>query len=296
MKKILLIIIVLLCFLIIIYNYDESNKNIINSSFLIYCYKDGSLNKQGTGFVYKVSDYVYILTNYHVISNSDDVYILIDDEKIKLNLVNYNEYYDIAILKFKNNNIVDYYNISKLNDKVLNSKLKYVDCYYKDCKIVDDIVFDSYVTLKIKYDNEIKKIDLMKFNGSVDVGNSGSPILDKDNNVIGIVTMDSIDEDNVIYAISLDIINDLENDRLLNLDLDYVFSKKNDLVIYSGFVVDSIFSSYLIKNDVISEVDDKKINDIYDLEYLIYKHKKGELIKFKIKRNNDYYIYNIMLN
>ena len=286
-KNLLLIIVfILLCFVLI----NKKNNDIVVVA--IKTYNNGILYKEGNGFVYKVEDYTYILTNYHVISDSNDIYIYYNNDKIKGKILNYDEYEDIAIIivsKNKFNRKMNIGNNIKINDmiKVITSD-----------STINGKIDSSIMPIKFNYNNKSKMLDLIKIDANIKEGYSGSPVVDKDNNVIGIITM--IDGNNNSYAIPVDInkIKILENGNIYRANLGISATTSNSI---KGVLLNEVFdnskASYanLISGDIIVSINDISVNDVSEFRYYLYKYKIGDIVKFRYFRNSNYYDTEIVL-
>ena len=282
----LIIVFILLCFVLI----NKKNNDIVVVA--IKTYNNGILYKEGNGFVYKVEDYTYILTNYHVISDSNDIYIYYNNDKIKGKILNYDEYEDIAIIivsKNKFNRKMDIGNNIKINDKI---KVITSD------NTINGKIDSSIIPIKFNYNNKSKMLDLIKIDANIKEGYSGSPVVDKDNNVIGIITM--IDGNNNSYAIPVDInkIKILENGNIYRANLGISATTSNSI---KGVLLNEVFdnskASYanLISGDIIVSINDISVNDVSEFRYYLYKYKIGDIVKFRYFRNSNYYDTEIVL-
>ena len=288
LKYIFLFIIIIISVCLFFVNSNCNNIDVLS----IKTYNNGLLYKEGNGFVYKVDDYAYILTNYHVISDSDDVYIFFKDDKIKASVLNYDEYDDIAILL--------------VNKDIFNGKVKIGSlnkCDEKSIKIVtsnksvDGIILNKKEPVKVSYNNTNKMLDLVKIKANIKEGFSGSPVVDENNNVIGIMTMVDKDNRNISYALAIDDVMDkinvLEHSNLFRPNLG--ISATNSIENVKGVLLNDIFGDYpaseaLLKvGDIIVGVDGHQVKDISEFRYYLYKYNKGDVINISYYRDNSYY-------
>ena len=287
--KYLLLIIVISCLCFIFLNI-KSNDIVVVS---IKTYNNDILYKEGNGFVYKVDDYVYILTNYHVISDSNDVYIYYNNDKIRARVLNYDEYEDIAIIIVDKSIINHNMKISngfKVNDKI---------CVISAEDRINGMIDSKIIPIKFNYNNKSKMLDLIKVSADIKEGYSGSPVVDKDNSVIGIITM--IDGNNNSYAIPIDMdkINLLESGNIYRANLGISASTSIDI---KGVLLNEVFDNSkasganLISGDIIVSIDDVSINDVSEFRYYLYKYKKNDNVKFKYYRSGSYYETSIVLD
>ena len=104
MKKKIIYLVCIVLFILIIYGIYKSvgSKKVDISESLVYIEAiNEEVIKSGTGFVYKIENNKnYILTNYHVIDEYNEIYVYnIDKEKVTAHLFTYDIYNDVAILK-----------------------------------------------------------------------------------------------------------------------------------------------------------------------------------------------------
>ena len=100
MKKVLIYVGIVLLILGSFITVLIFNKTDINNSVVYIESIDEVSIRSGTGFVYKIDDNInYIVTSYHVIEGYNDIYIYNSNKKkVKANILNYDEYTDVAIL------------------------------------------------------------------------------------------------------------------------------------------------------------------------------------------------------
>lgn len=158
----------------------------------------------GTGFVYKKEkDYDYILTNYHIIEDYNKIYIYNKNkEKVNGKVEFFDKNKDIAIIKIEN----------KLNLKKIklgnSSKIKVTDEVYTLGIPIDFRYFGTFskgiissINRKIKVDNNT--YDTIQVDTNISLGNSGSPLINKNGEVIGIVFVTEEDINGISFAIPI---------------------------------------------------------------------------------------------
>ena len=105
-KKIIYITLLILIFYIGALIYVPSNYDldkVYDSVVYIESFNEDVI-KKGSGFVYETKNNKnYIVTNYHVVRDSKDIYVYnTDQKKVKGNLINYDKDFDIAIISIEN--------------------------------------------------------------------------------------------------------------------------------------------------------------------------------------------------
>lgn len=296
-----LILIIMLIPLFIIFNYKQK-YNYINSIVDIVGINDAE-KKSGVGFVYKnIEDTSYVLTNYHVISNMENIYTYISDKKFEAVILAYDEYSDIAILTFKNNLDIIPLKISKYNIKK-NNKVYTYDLDNKK-KVTGKIVSTSE-KVQVFNENINSSYTAIKINIKASYGMSGSPLFYK-NKVIGMISSMKGDG-SYAFAINsydiLDIVNKLENNNLnrpvigakiTDSDNTDLLSKYNIIASKNGAIIYEIKEGYPFSNaglmvgDIILEIDGVKINNTKELQNKIYSYSASDIITIKYYRDKYY--------
>ena len=212
MKKILIYIGIVLFILSSFITVLMSNKNDINDSVVyIECVDEVSV-RSGTGFVYKADNGKnYILTSYHVIEGYNDIYVYNSNkEKIKAKILNYDEYTDIALLAIED----------KLNLKEVvigdSSKVKETDKVYAigsldlenlNSKSKGEII-DIKKEITIETTHGSSNLNTIELNIGVTYGNSGGPLLNKNNETIGMMFVKK-ENKNIAYALPINFVIDI---------------------------------------------------------------------------------------
>lgn len=281
-KKILYVLIPLL-FLVLFFsfllNYKKTSIN--DSLYKIEVYTDME-TKNGYGLLYKISDKGYIITNYHIIKDFISITVS-NDVKVEAKLVNYDKYSDIAIISIDrkyakeiiktSNKYKDLYTINN-NNKKEKIPLKYID----NSKVVIDLETEKFI------------VDCYKFEGDITYGNSGGPIFNEKQKVVGIVFTK---DDKYGYGIdinkAIDIALKLEKGNIVYPDLGVNLKDEN------GVIVTSSNGDFSVSDNII-EIDNKKIRNIMELKYYLHKKTMGEEVKFTIERKNKIIEKTIILN
>ena len=317
MKKILVYIGIMLLILgsfitVLIFNKSDINDSIV----YIECIDEISV-RSGTGFVYKVdSDKNYIVTSYHVIEGYSDIYVYNSGkEKIKASILNYDEYTDIALLTIEDklnlkevvigdsNEVKEtdkVYAIGSLDLENLNRKSK--------GKVIDN---EKEITMQTTHGSS--NLNAIELDIEVSYGNSGGPLLNKNNEVIGMMFVKE-ENKNIAYALPIsfvmDIVRKLENYELQRPNLGVIMcnSTNTELLNEHGINVEIegvvllelnelgiLYKLGLQKGDVITEFDGIIINNVNELREKLYSKEKGNIIDITYYRDGIYYKVNVKL-
>ena len=154
----------------------------------------------GTGFVYKIdNNYGYIITNHHVISNSENIIVTnISGAEAKAKLLGSDEYSDIAVL------VVD-----------KKYALKKIELGSSSNSEIGDTVFTVGSPLGKKYMGTVTKgilsgkerqvevsltngsfiMEVLQTDAAINPGNSGGPLLNINGEVIGVTSMKLVEDE-----------------------------------------------------------------------------------------------------
>lgn len=247
----------------------------------------------GSGFVYKIENGKdYILTSYHVISNKDDIIIYNENKKsAKAILINYDEYTDVALLE-----IEDALNLKevKISSKVSDNSNIFIMGYPEGAKtITRGKVVSSNKTIEY-YDS----LNVIELKARTKLGNSGGPILNSKNEVIGIMFLRSTVDENLAYAIPIsNAIDSLTNKINLGANMtnstNLELLKENNIDTYGvkGVVVLYVYENYpldeseILKGDIITKLNNNEVGNLDELQYALHQCKKGDTVSVEFYRN-----------
>jgi len=161
-------------------NFDKSKKQKEAIS------KDENPSKGTVGTGFFVNNEGYVITNYHVVkTNENNTKIMFKDKEKDAKMIAFDEILDIALLKVevKNKNYIKFSNNSpKKAQSILVAGYPYGKYISDDLKITSGII------------NSLKGIknntSMLQIDATVNPGNSGGPIVDKDSgSLVGVATM-----------------------------------------------------------------------------------------------------------
>ena len=176
--------------------FKENNKAVV----VIVTYdKEGNPISQGSGFIVRKDG--AIVTNYHVISNAEDIKIKAGDKVLEVEgLLHIDKENDIVILKAtaKELPIVKLGDIDKTevgeNIYVISSPLG-----------LENTISEGILSGKREIDPKSK---ILQITAAISEGSSGSPVFNKNGEVIGIATFILKEAQNLNFAIPVNLIKD----------------------------------------------------------------------------------------
>ena len=156
--------------------------------------------------------------------------------------------------------------------------------------------------------------DLIQTDATINEGNSGGALINKNGELIGINSVKISDAEGIGFAVPVNIIKPIIN-KLVNggkfeeawlgiygYDKEAIRYLDSNIEIDSGIYVAQIsLDGPLLKEDVkigdiITKIDDTEINKMNDLKKYIYNKKPGDLVQLYIQRNGREFMVNVVLS
>lgn len=323
MKKILFylcIVILILGSLITVIIFNNNKLDFANKSVVYIESINEDVIKSGSGFVYKVEDNKnYIVTSYHVIEDYTNVYVYNSDKKkVSASVLNYDEYTDIAVLVIEDNLDLKEINIGNSNSINREDEIYVVGTPLNIENI--NTVTEGKITVQnkeitINTTHGSSNLDAIEVSAEVDYGNSGGPLLNKNNEVIGVMFVKEESVNGLSYALPInyvmDIVEKLENNELKRPNLGAVMCNTTNTKILNeygvsvddivGVVILNLNKSYILdsaglqKGDIITKFDNIEISNVNELREELYKKTVGDVVGIEYYRNGMYYEVNIQL-
>ncbi|MCX6230889.1 MAG: S1C family serine protease [Bacteroidetes bacterium] len=156
--------------------YANNLSDAVKSSVTLKC-----KNGHGSGFL--ISDNGYILTNYHVISDTSGLKVIMyNDTVYDVKVIRYSKIYDLALLKIEAKGLISL-KISQSPDIDVASEI-----YAIGTPLAEDLsqTISKGIISAVRKISETSKI--IQTDASVNAGNSGGAIVNKNGMVIGIVS------------------------------------------------------------------------------------------------------------
>lgn len=249
--------------------------------------------KKGYGIVYKKNKKTYIVTNYHIVKDTNRVLIRYGFKEKVAKVINADEYEDIAILSVSNDHrllVGPILTNNHLNDRVwtYNNGIKnngYIRS--KNQKVLVKLSDGNYLINTLQLDMNITK------------GDSGKPLY-HGSNIVGMISMNNKKEKHTGYAMNmkqvLKVAYSLEKKSIKrpNLGVQLASStnkevlKKYKLKNYglSGVIVTKNYDSKLLKKgDIIVSINNYRVKDIVHFKYHLFNNPHYKLLVY---RDNKY--------
>lgn len=287
----------------------EAVEKVYDAVVVVEVYQKGNLYATGTGFVFKKDDKKgYILTNNHVISNGDEVYVIFtDNSKEKVEVVGYDDYSDIAVLSVSQDKVKSVAEIgSSENLKVGDTTFAVgapLSAEKYSWTVTRGILSGKNRTVEVTSSNGYGEsvIEVLQTDAAINSGNSGGPLCNANGEVIGITNMKiaSSSVEGMGFAIPIETAVDyaLKFINKESISRPYLGVTMYDLNagFYSnitGVYIESVESNGpadkagLKRGDIITKIDDVEVESSSYLKYELYKHNVGDKITITYIRDN----------
>jgi len=269
----------------------------------------------GAGFI--ISSDGLILTNRHVVSDQDAEYTVLtnDEKKYPAKVLARDSINDIAILKIKAKNLPSLEFGDSDNLKIGQTVIAIGNALGEFRNTVSrGIISGLRRSITASGGGEIEELSgMIQTDAAINQGNSGGPLVDLDGKVIGVNVAMAYGAENIAFAIPINdvkkIVEDVrEQGKIIrpflgvryvlineeikeknNLSYDYgaliIRGKKpEDLAVIPGSPADK---AGLVENDIILEINGKKINQKNSLAKLISKCNVGDEVILKVLHKGE---------
>ena len=278
-------------------------KNIGSTIFL----KDGS-SKLGLGTGLIVTDNGYILTNAHVSGEKySTCYVTLETGEVFTGNVVWSDMdVDLALLKISAKNLI----YAKLGD---SDNIKVGEKVYAignpigfefERTVTSGIISAIDRTIKIEEDENSYMSNLIQTDATINLGNSGGPLINIDGEVVGINTLKITSAEGISFAVPINLVKTIiekfatqgkfeeASIGIFAYDKNVIPYIDNNLKFNTGIYVvqidrnSSAYNSGLREKDVIIQIDNINLEKMCDLRRYIYTKNIGDEVILKILRNN----------
>lgn len=169
-------------------------------------------------------------------------------------------------------------------------------------------------TLKIEDTKESAYMeDLIQTDATINEGNSGGALINKNGELIGINTVKIADAEGIGFAVPINLVKPIieklvKNGRfeeaylgIYGYDKNVIPYLNSNIDINSGVYIAKIqvdgplFGAGIVEGDILTKIDENSIEKMNDLKKYIYSKNPGETVKVTIKRNNKEYEIEVKL-
>ncbi len=279
-------------------------KNIGSTIFT----KDSS-SKLGLGTGIIVTDNGYILTNAHVSGDKySTCYVTLETGEIFTGSVEWSDMdVDLAIIKISAKNLP----YAKLGD---SDNIKVGERVYAignpigfefERTVTSGIISAIDRTIKIEEEGENSYMsNLIQTDATINLGNSGGPLINIDGEVIGINTLKITSAEGIGFAVPINLVKAIiekfatqkkfeeASIGIFAYDKNVIPYIDNNLKFNTGIYVvqvtknSSAYNAGLREGDVITKIDGTNLEKMCDLRRYIYSKNVGDEVNLKVLRNH----------
>lgn len=257
---------------------------------------------RGSGLI--VHEDGYILTNYHVVANNDEIIVrLKDQEDFKAEILGTDKKTDLAVLKINANKKLPFLKFADSDKVRIGDWAIAVGAPFDfDYSMTVGIVSQKGRSVGLNvYENYIQT------DASINPGNSGGPLLNLEGDVIGIndfiVTANTFTPGNIGlgFAIPSNMAKDVMEQLIhkgkvvrpwigismqaLSSELKEQFNADSGVLVREVFSGDPADKGGIEPGDIIIEIDGQKVNTPGDVQFAVLKHKPEDKVQITALRN-----------
>jgi len=262
----------------------------------------------GTGSGVIVSNDGYIITNFHVIENANEIEITTNDNKTFIaEIIGSDENSDIAVLKISGSNSFPYIRFANSDQTKIGEWVLAVGNPFNLTSTVTAGIISAKSRDLNDYDS--KNQSFIQTDAAVNSGNSGGALVNINGDLIGINTAIQSNNAGFIgysFAVPSNIARKIYEDILefgdvqrgllgvTGQSLNTELSNELNLNITEGFYVNSTDKSMgaymagIKEGDVITKIDNVDIKKFSDLTGYLNSKRPGDILKVVIKRNSSF--------
>ena len=293
----------------------EAVQKVYDAVVVVSTYREGSYIASGTGFVYRQDgDTYYLLTNYHVIENGDNVTVTFTNESVvETEIVGYDEYSDIAVLAIKSDEDLV---VAELGD---NSLSRVGDTAFAVGAPLDSAyswtVTRGIISGKdrfVEVDSNSTVMKVMQTDAAINSGNSGGPLCNANGEVIGITSLKLVSSGVEGMGFAIPIEDAVEKaEQIIDgevISYPYIGISMTDFAsayytqyyslirksgLENGVIVISVENDSpaaeggMKANDIITAIDGEEVTNVAYLKYYLYQHKAGDTVTITVYRDGD---------
>jgi len=276
-----------------------------------------SPTRVGSGSGVIISEDGYIITNNHVIDNSDDIEITLHDNRnYKAILVGNDPSTDLALLKIEQDGLPTVPLMNSDDVKIGQWVMAVGNPMGLNSTVTAGIISAKGRNINILKDKYAVE-NFIQTDAAINQGNSGGALVNLDGGLIGINTAIASSTGSFSgygFAIPSNIVQKVIADLMeygtvqrgvlgvMIKTVDSKLSKEKSLEVFQGVYVDSLLdksaaaSAGIKEGDVILQVNNVDIFTSSDLQGAIAQHRPGETVEILLNRNGKEKSYKVKLN
>lgn len=275
----------------------------------------GRVKGLGTGVI--IDPRGYLVTNYHVVENVNEIKVLTSEgREYQARVINYDERADLAVLRIQSTRSFHYIPLWGVGDPILGETVIAIgNPYGLENTVTTGIV--SAVNRELKLPNGEVFDDLIQTDASINPGNSGGPLLNINGDLLGVNVAIRSNAQGIGFAIPTDkvrtMVEQLMGKPLISITSHGLFLEETELTNVSSKINDSpltatattsvtplhtpiirvsrvepestAFRTGFRSGDEIVAVAGQKVRMQFDLDRILWDRRYGESLIFKVLRS-----------
>ena len=260
--------------------------------------RDFKQRSLGSGFI--IDKEGYIVTNNHVVENADKIEVILNDEKeFDAEIVGRDPNTDIALIKIKSGGKLPVAKIGNSDDLRVGEWVVAIGSPFG----LEHTVTAGIVSAKGRFIGSGPYDDFIQTDASINPGNSGGPLINMQGEVVGINTAIIASGQGIGFAIPINlakgIVDQLKNSgevtrgwlgvgiQPLSKELGEYYGVRNGngVLVTEVFTGDPAAEAGIKSQDIILEVNGKKIESTRDLTRMIAGIGVGDTAEIKVLRD-----------
>ena len=279
-----------------------------NSPFYQYFYGNGKMPALGSGSGVIISTDGYIVTNNHVIENSKEIEVVLNNKQsFKAKIIGKDPHTDLALLKIdtKNLSTINYGNSDDV--RIGEWVLAVGNPFNLTSTVTAGIISAKARNINILRNSPYSIESFIQTDAAVNPGNSGGALVNTKGELIGInaaIASQTGSYSGYSFAIPVNIVKKIVTDlkeygivqrALLGVSIKDITAKiaeTYDLDKIEGVYIENVIQggsaekAGLQKKDIIIKVGSITVNNVSELQEQISKYRPGNKVKITYKRNN----------
>lgn len=298
----------------------EAVEKVYDAVVVVSTYRNGSYIASGTGFVYRQDgDTYYLLTNYHVIEDGDNVTVTFTNgDVVETEIVGHDQYADIAVLSIESKEDLV---VAELGD---NSESRVGDTAFAVGAPLDSAYSWTVTRGIISGKDRMVEVSLtdsstsdyvmkvLQTDAAINSGNSGGPLCNANGEVIGITSLKLVSDgvEGMGFAIPIEDAVEKAEQIIAGEVITYpyigismtdfasaYYTQYYNLIrnsgLENGVIVIAVEDGSpaddggLRANDIITAIDGEEVTNVAYLKYYLYQHSVGDTVTVTVYRNGD---------
>lgn len=300
----------------------QTGGNNRSNNFFDYFFDDGSSRsrqmpiRQGVGSGVIILPDGFIVTNNHVVDNSDDIIVVLNDKReFKAKLIGADPSTDIAVIKIDASGLPTLKFSNSDNLKLGEWVLAVGNPFNLTSTVTAGIVSAKGRDIGINPD-QMRIESFIQTDAAVNPGNSGGALVNTRGELVGIntaIASQTGSYSGYSFAVPSNIVQKVVGDlneygevqrALLNVEIRDVtaeVAKANDLDKIEGVFIGKVQPGGAAElagikdNDIIISIDGVEVNSTGELQEQIGKHRPGDKVAVVVKRDNKKKPFNVTL-